>query len=143
MPVPLFGSIWEKMSNDPNLIESKWFNKYGKVYGTYQATHPVLTIADPELIKQVLVKDFTTFINRRALFTYHEIFNNNLFFLEGDSWKAIRSVATPSFTSGKLKTMVGMMNGCVDKLDGYLDKITGGHAKTMMKNQEDLRDEVS
>jgi cytochrome P450 family 9 len=35
-----------------------------RIYGTYLVTEPCLVIKDPDLIKQVLVKDFNHFVDR-------------------------------------------------------------------------------
>lgn len=102
----------------------EWRQKYGKVYGTYQGYKPVLCISDPELIKQVMIKDFGSFVNRQRIANRGEIDKHNLFSLEGDDWKRVRAIASPSFTSGKLRGMNALMNYCVDKLVAYFDRIT-------------------
>jgi cytochrome P450 family 6 len=35
-----------------------------KFYGTYALTRPVLVLMDPEIMKQVMVKDFNNFVDR-------------------------------------------------------------------------------
>ena len=79
-----------------------YFKRYGKVYGLFTGTLPTLSIADPELIKQVLVKDFHLFVNRRIVNSFHDIWNTNLFLVEQDDWKRVRSICSPAFTSGKI-----------------------------------------
>lgn len=118
------GNIWQKVVYDPIGLEQKWLAKYGPLYGTYFGLSPSLTVAKAELIKQVMIKDFHLFINRRRLHTHHEIFNRNLFNLEDTEWKSVRSITTPTFTSGKLRGMGGMMGDCIDKLDVYLEEVT-------------------
>ena len=93
------------------------------MYGIYQLTTPILTVLDPELAKQVLVKDFHVFVNRDKNLFDHEYFNSNLFNSEDETWRRVRSITTPSFTTGKLRAMTAMMNHCVSKLDRYLDKV--------------------
>lgn len=51
---------------------------------------PNLVITDPELIKQVFVKDFHHFVNRFRLNSYHELWNTNLLMAEDDDWKRVR-----------------------------------------------------
>ncbi|KAK5641880.1 hypothetical protein RI129_010427 [Pyrocoelia pectoralis] len=84
--------------------------------GMYQITKPVLVIKDPELIKQITVKDFDHFID-------HSQFNNeesdplwekNLFSLKGERWKDMRATLSPSFTSSKMKAMFGIMAECAE-----------------------------
>ncbi len=40
---------------------SEKFKKFGKTYGRYSGTSPVIVTKDPELIKSVLVKNFDSF----------------------------------------------------------------------------------
>lgn len=59
---------------------------------------------DPEIIKDILVKDFNKF-HDNALEVDEEIssiFAKNPFILNGEKWKNIRSKLTPCFTSGKV-----------------------------------------
>ncbi|CAG2173193.1 unnamed protein product, partial [Oppiella nova] len=63
----------------------------------FNGNQPVLSIAKPELIQQVLVKDF-------HLFTDH--------------WKRRRTIVSPTFTSGKMRKMYPMVRECVDE---YMD----------------------
>ncbi|XP_017492981.1 PREDICTED: cytochrome P450 3A9-like, partial [Rhagoletis zephyria] len=103
-------------------MEKKWAAKYGKSYGIYQGLNPVYTILEPELVKTVLVKDFPTFVNRQVNLNDHEILALNLFNSEDVVWRRIRAITSPSFTSGKLKGMHGLMNKSVDKLCDYFSK---------------------
>lgn len=47
-----------------------------------------------------------------------------MFFLEGETWKSVRSVVTPAITSGKLRKMGPVMNQCIDRLIDRLNKLT-------------------
>lgn len=103
----------------------KWMRQYGKVYGLYYCLEPILTIMEPELIRTVMISNFPNFVNRRPTRTFHQVWNQNLFLSENDDWKRIRTLTTPSFTTGKLKSMNRLMLTCVDKLDTYFQKVTG------------------
>ena len=63
-----------------------------------------------------MIKDFHLFVNKTKFRTYDELWNQNLFNAEGEAWKRIRTITSPTFTSGKLKGMHRLMNICVDKL---------------------------
>ncbi|XP_017472908.1 PREDICTED: cytochrome P450 6k1-like [Rhagoletis zephyria] len=99
-----------------------WPKTYGSIYGFYQFTKPILTINEPELAKEIIVKNFSSFINREKNSFDHEYFNSNLFSSNDEVWRRVRSITSPSFTSGKLKLMHGIMEQCVKKLERYLKK---------------------
>ncbi|XP_052368256.1 cytochrome P450 3A27 isoform X2 [Oncorhynchus keta] len=64
---------------------------------------------DKSMIKTVLIKEcYNIFTNRRNLRLNGEMFDS-LFVAEDDTWRRIRSVLSPSFTSGRLKEMFGIM----------------------------------
>jgi len=46
--------------------EQNLVKKHGKIFGVYEVTKPVLYVSDPDIIKDVLVKDFHIFTNRRV-----------------------------------------------------------------------------
>lgn len=94
----------------------------------------MLTVAEPNLIRDILVKDFLNFTDRRHLTTYHEIVNLNLFFVLGAQWKRIRAIVTPSFSATKLKSMYSLMEECVRNTVHFLaDKCSDGAVELDMK----------
>ena len=104
-------------------VELEWFKQFGRVYGVFIGMKPVLTISDAKLIKQVLVKDFHLFVNRRDLPSYHNVWQHNLFFNTGSDWKRIRSITSPAFTTGKLRNMYSSTHGAINKLNNYIERL--------------------
>nr|ASX93978.1 cytochrome P450 CYP6CV6 [Zygaena filipendulae] len=93
-----------------------------KVVGIYRGSKPALLIRDPELVKQVLIKDFNIFQDR-GLKSSERRFSENLFAAEGETWKILRQKLTPMFTSGKLKNMMPLLQKCVDEYVAYINKL--------------------
>ncbi|KAJ6220315.1 hypothetical protein RDWZM_006127 [Blomia tropicalis] len=119
-----FGNVMTIFGHsDPHKNEIEMVQKYGKLYGVYTGMEPVLTIADADLIKQVLVKDFRLFINRRKSRVHHPLRSVSQFVAEDNDWKRLRSITSPTFTSGKLRNMQQMMTKCVNKFVAYLNHI--------------------
>ena len=112
--------------------------KYGHVYGVYCGLAPVLTISDVDLIKNVLIKDFHLFVNRRQFNIQHPQYCRNLFFVESDDWKRIRSITSPAFTSGKLRKMLPLLKQSTDQLDAYLDTISKDKKAKLSVNIKDV-----
>ncbi|KAB0794243.1 hypothetical protein PPYR_13863 [Photinus pyralis] len=100
--------------------------------GMYQLARPVLAIRDPELIKQITVKDFDHFIDH-SQFVPEEcepLWGKNLFSLKGERWKEMRATLSPSFTSSKMKAMFNIMSECAERfvnhfrVEGSEDTVT-------------------
>ncbi|KAM8712022.1 hypothetical protein ACLKA7_012528 [Drosophila subpalustris] len=98
------------------------------VVGIYVINKPGLIIRDPELIKSVLIKDFSRFSNRYGRCDPHgdALSANNLFFVRNPQWKEIRSKLTPVFTSGKLKAMYPLMQEIGADLESHLARHNPG-----------------
>nr|QST15044.1 CYP360A4 protein [Diaphanosoma celebensis] len=115
-PVPFFGNlwaIWKKnfIHHDVNLAK-----EYGKVFGFFEGTIPNLFISDAELIKNVFVKDFDHFINRRSVEVRSKYFRKMISLIRNDEWKEVRSSVSPTFTTGKIKRMSILIKRCADFL---------------------------
>ncbi|KFM82972.1 Cytochrome P450 3A30, partial [Stegodyphus mimosarum] len=97
--------------------------KHGKVVGAFEFRSPFLAIADPELAKEILVKDFHLFASRREDFlTGDPIFDNMVSVLGGETWKRVRTIITPAFTSRKMRKMSHIMNDCAKTVLKTLEK---------------------
>ncbi|KAL1458108.1 hypothetical protein WDU94_008282 [Cyamophila willieti] len=92
--------------------------------GIYTMTTPVLVLTDPELIKHVLIKDFDVFVDRGLFDTDEstEPMMKNLFGLRGDEWRKMRNKMSPTFTSGRIKEMFPLIEGCGQNLVRILTK---------------------
>ncbi|NXI12032.1 CP3AD protein, partial [Irena cyanogastra] len=103
-PVPFLGTSLEYRKGFLE-FDTECFKKYGKIWGIYDGRQPTLAVTDPQIIKSVLVKDcYTTFTNRRRT-DLAGVLNNAISLAEDDQWKRLRTMLSPTFTSGKLKEM--------------------------------------
>uniref|UniRef100_A0A8B9ISG9 Cytochrome P450 3A n=1 Tax=Amazona collaria TaxID=241587 RepID=A0A8B9ISG9_9PSIT len=103
-PLPFFGTCLEYRKGFLE-FDNECFQKYGKVWGIYDGRQPVLGVMDPQIIKSVLVKEcYSTFTNRRRI-DLAGVLTNAVSLAEDEQWKKIRTVLSPTFTSGKLKEM--------------------------------------
>lgn len=93
-----------------------------KAVGIYSGASPMLVLRDPELIKEVLIKNFGYFSDRGTKVT-NEPLSDNLFNAEADSWRKLRQGFTPMFSSGKLKSMSPLIQTCVDEFQTHVDKL--------------------
>ncbi|CAL1290446.1 unnamed protein product [Larinioides sclopetarius] len=69
----------------------------------YEGTKPVLMVAEPSLLRDIFVKDFHIFPNRRTFQVGDPIIDKMVSVVQGEDWKRIRTVITPTFSTGKIK----------------------------------------
>ncbi|XP_018363633.1 PREDICTED: cytochrome P450 9e2-like [Trachymyrmex cornetzi] len=87
------------------------FNRDAKYIGFYATTKPVLMLRDPEVIKDVVIKNFDTFTNNPALADTNDyVLSQNLFGLQNAKWRHVKNLLSPFFTSHKLKTIFTLMS---------------------------------
>ncbi|XP_037327097.2 cytochrome P450 3A40-like isoform X2 [Pungitius pungitius] len=107
-PIPFFGTMLAYRKGFTNFDED-CSKKYGKVWGIFDGRQPVLCITEPAMIKTILVKEcYSLFTNRRNFRLNGQLYDA-LSSAEDDQWKRIRSILSPSFTSGRLKEMFDIM----------------------------------
>ncbi|KAJ7375374.1 Thromboxane-A synthase [Desmophyllum pertusum] len=122
-PVPFLGNFLEaRKYNGLHLMYLDYVKKYGKVFAICLGGRPSLVVADPELLKQIMIKDFSNFRNRFQIRKLPHPLNKNIFNAK-DTWKRIRNTLTPTFSAGKMKLMVPLIEKSCDTLMEKLDKI--------------------
>lgn len=94
-----------------------------RFFGCYIFTRPALVLRDPELMKEILVKEFNTFFNRNAQTNHQkDPLSQNLFLLKGELWRHLRVKMSPIFTSFRLKQMFPLINTCGKQLSQYIER---------------------
>ncbi|GFV66357.1 cytochrome P450 3A31 [Trichonephila clavipes] len=100
------------------------YRKLGKIYGHFEGNRPLLSVADTSLLREILVKDFHIFPERRSMSTGDKIITKMLSVVNGEDWKRIRTIVTPTFTTGKIRRMVGIFKECSGTLVENFKTIT-------------------
>jgi cytochrome P450 family 6 len=124
-PVLLFGNISDlflfKTSFSDcfiNLYEK--FKSY-KFIGCYFTYKPILLVNDPELIQDILVRDFNSFTDRpRFVDEKRDPISGHLFNIGGQKWRDLRFKLTPTFSTSKLKGMFPIMKNSGRILQEFL-----------------------
>ncbi|KAJ9577527.1 hypothetical protein L9F63_005900 [Diploptera punctata] len=123
-PLPPFGNFTKSLffSNIGLQITDFYKELDGEKYGgLYSFNRPALLLRDPELIKEVMVKDFGRFYGRGFPSNEDiEPLQGHLFSLSGSKWRNLRVKLTPTFTSGKMKMMFPTMVQTGKELQEYL-----------------------
>ncbi|XP_062558845.1 probable cytochrome P450 9f2 [Armigeres subalbatus] len=102
------------------------YNKFPgvKVLGMFDTVTPFFVIRDPELIKQIAVKDFDHFMDHQPFFGEpddsedhpHALFKRILFALNGQRWRNMRATLSPAFTGRKMRLMFKLMVDCSERM---------------------------
>ncbi|KAK2587620.1 hypothetical protein KPH14_003745 [Odynerus spinipes] len=92
--------------------------------GIFEKDIPSLVLRDPDLIKDVLIKDFSAFSDR-PVFSNDKIepLTQHLFRLKSAKWRPLRVKLSPVFTSGKLKNMFHLLLECSEHFEKYLESV--------------------
>ncbi|CAN8008111.1 unnamed protein product, partial [Ixodes pacificus] len=108
-PNLLWGNLREYHEKELVQAVKKWCKQYGDIFGFYNGDVPMLVVRDLEFQKYVFVKNFSNFTGRGVTMRtdeMHPTVGRGLIHVKGSEWKSMRSCATSSFTSLKLKLMM-------------------------------------
>lgn len=99
------------------------WKKFGRIYGAYATDHYILIVNDAKLIREFSIKENHKFPERFRAYLGTSSIRHSLFMMTAnEDWKRIRSIVSPAFTSGKLKSMLTLINHLVDNFILHLDK---------------------
>ncbi|XP_063706634.1 probable cytochrome P450 9f2 [Culicoides brevitarsis] len=124
-PVPLIGNMFLPVLKGESIVEA--FVKLATEFrnepfiGSFEFLSPGLIIQDPEIIKQVTVKNFDNFVNHRV-FTdsvSDELLNNSLLLMKFQKWRDMRAALSPAFTGLKMRMMFDLMKKCAENFVTY------------------------
>ncbi|KAM6926464.1 thromboxane-A synthase isoform 1-T4 [Lycodopsis pacificus] len=119
-PVPFLGNIFMFRQGFFHPINDL-IKTHGRVCGYYLGRTPVVVIADPDMLRQVMVRDFSSFTNRLTRLFATKPMTDCLLMLRNERWKRVRSILTPSFSAAKMKEMVPLINTATDSLMSNLN----------------------
>jgi cytochrome P450 family 9 len=127
-PVIIFGDKWRAISHNQSL--AAWVQKIynysstDRYCGAYDFMSPALVLRDPDLIKDILVKDFDHFVDHKRVIPEGSdpIWDKNLFFLTGKKWRDMRSTLSPAFTGSKMRQMYVLITKSAEQFVGHFLK---------------------
>lgn len=105
---PIYNLRMHKFYKDEDY---KRFKENGvKFYGTHVCLRPTLIAVDVEFIKSILIKDYLSF-NDRGFYANpkDDPLSYDFSRATGESWKNMRAIVTPAFTSSKMKSMFNIV----------------------------------
>ncbi|XP_043475349.1 cytochrome P450 6k1-like [Leptopilina heterotoma] len=127
-PVPIFGNFVKCFFM--KISPGHWFKEFYEksknlpYMGVYILNQPGLMLRDPNIIKQILLKDFNNFADKFMESGKNDHLGNaNLFIVKNPEWKILRTKISPVFTSGKLRQMFELMTSVGNNLDTYMKSL--------------------
>ncbi|KAF4524103.1 hypothetical protein B566_EDAN007686 [Ephemera danica] len=128
-PYPLLGSMAKVLTLQEHLSEcyQKFYNDHSeeRFIGFYNVRKPTLMIKDLEIIKNILIKDFSHFTDHGFDFSEENdpLQARNLFNMSGQKWRNMRAKLTPTFTSGRMKAMCPLVIECAEVFEKHLESL--------------------
>ncbi|XP_076029310.1 cytochrome P450 6k1-like isoform X1 [Oratosquilla oratoria] len=123
--VPIIGHFhlfFSKKENYHDYLHKLFLKTNAPFIGIYAFLKPQLIIRDISLLKHILIKDFDYFIDRRNLNvtgSVEKLVSEMLVSVSGEKWKALRSIVSPTFTSGKLKGLFPLISEKCQRLSKW------------------------
>lgn len=110
--------IFQDMNNIYNDLKSRGL----KLGGRNDFGVNTLFVADPDLIKDILVKNFDHFVDRRQLNNskHDYLLGKMLFASRGQKWNALRSQLSPAFSTAKIRGLYPIFEDSAEKLVKYI-----------------------
>jgi cytochrome P450 family 6 len=76
---------------------------------------PTLMVNDPEILKNILIKNFSHFVDR-GVYSNPKVdpLTGNIFQISGEKWKTLRTKCSVFFTSSRLKKIFPILTEITD-----------------------------
>lgn len=124
-PFGNLGPIFRQKSSFAAHLQTLYNETNDAFIGIYTGLKPGLLVKEPYLIQQILTKDFQYFHDRGFYMDEeNDPISAHLFSLPGERWKNLRGKLTPTFTSGKIKSMFSTLVDCGEELTKYMDTVS-------------------
>ncbi|XP_049766257.1 cytochrome P450 6k1-like [Schistocerca cancellata] len=120
-PLPLVGSLGPLLlhaTSPPHLLADLHLNPPAAhrdcpLVGFYIFDRPALLVRDPDLVRQLLVKDFADFPDRHTEARPEDSMGClNMFGARAALWRRLRAATSPAFTGARMRGMLPQVDRC-------------------------------
>ncbi|KAH8251895.1 hypothetical protein KR038_010701, partial [Drosophila bunnanda] len=123
IPFGCLDSVWRREKNMGLAIHDIYLKSKERFVGIYLLFRPGVLVRDAALARRVLAQDFASFHDRGVYVDEdNDPLSASIFALRGQSWRSMRHMLSPCFTSGKLKAMFPTSEDIGDKMVAHLQK---------------------
>ncbi|CAG2115264.1 unnamed protein product, partial [Medioppia subpectinata] len=127
-PVIIFGNHLDQLFASKPDLEVQRMRKYGKIYGIFEGSRPIIQVADPAVIKQIMMTEFTEFNSKYPVTQGgHWLLSQFIVTQTGDRWRRTRAAIGPAFTAKQARSQSNKIAACVDN---YLVPQLRAHAQS-------------
>lgn len=113
-PLPVLGNLLPYFLKVIIEVETDRVAKYGPLYESFEGFIPVLTIADPKLVDEVFIRNFSTFADNKNYF-FHPIVRQGILTAVGERWKRSKKILGPAFTLLKIRATIPSVDASLDR----------------------------
>jgi cytochrome P450 family 9 len=91
---------------------------FHRIVGFFHFRTPFFMLRDPELIKQIGIKDFDNYTDHQSFQgnSLNDLFGNSLVGLTGAKWRDMRATLSPVFTGSKMRNMFSLISKCGENM---------------------------
>ncbi|BFY99403.1 hypothetical protein BsWGS_02443 [Bradybaena similaris] len=107
--------------------------QWGETFGLQQGSQLILVTTNRDVWKQILIKDFSNFVDRQPKIISSSPFFKSLFFARGSQWRKHRQIVSPTFTTGKLKYISKSVQKSAEDLTDYLETFAKSGSVALIK----------
>ncbi|XP_020799743.1 probable cytochrome P450 6d4 isoform X4 [Drosophila serrata] len=123
LPFGCLDSVWRQEKSMGLAIHDIYLKSKERFVGIYLLFRPGVLVRDAALARRILAQDFASFHDRGVYVDEDkDPLSANIFALRGQSWRSMRHMLSPCFTSGKLKAMFPTSEDIGDKMVAHLQK---------------------
>ncbi|XP_055601239.1 probable cytochrome P450 9f2 [Uranotaenia lowii] len=143
-PYPLLGSLWPVFFRriHPTDVITRGYRRFPdrKFSGYFEFRKPTVLLHDPELVKQITIKDFDNFPDHANVcpIEIDPLLGRALFFSGDQLWREARSGQSPAFTGSKMRNMFGLIDTYMENATKRLLVDAGGG-----KSEREAKDLIS
>lgn len=142
-PIPIFGNTYNYLWLHNHLYDYFCFRKYGSMFFDFNGPGGSnLNLADPALVKEVLVQRFPSFSDKIHVAYNVPYVRQSLIFIHGPQWKRVRSLTTPIFTSARLRTMWNQMKMPIRQAHDSLNRAISANGHSDRRGRVEIKQQT-
>ncbi|KAL1441719.1 hypothetical protein MTO96_008436 [Rhipicephalus appendiculatus] len=126
----IFGATLKIFLNPVHEVDLARYKKYGHLFGAFEMGKAILFVAEPKLVKKVLVDDFSSLPDRRTIKMNEPLLDNVMSMAPFEVWQKVRKGSAPAFSTSVVRKMNALIEECA--------LATTEHLKKAASNEEDI-----